>query len=182
MVPYDYGNGRAGAWCFFSEVVSSIIRWRLCVPCFTNYGQKGTMENTNRLSIAKVILSWQTMLCPTRMHATSCYPADQQDSRIRWCAYSVLVNLRSALHVTCETARCETCVSKLWDITPGCRMLANGLVDQLSVGQSNASIRPVSPFMSERSGCWQPTRFLAKWDQAKAVFRFCRDISAAKQT
>jgi hypothetical protein len=29
-------------------------RWRLCVPCFTNYGQKGTMENTNRLSISKV--------------------------------------------------------------------------------------------------------------------------------
>ena len=31
-------------------------RWRLCVPCFTNYGQKGTMENTNRLSIAKVLI------------------------------------------------------------------------------------------------------------------------------
>jgi hypothetical protein len=26
------------------------------VPCFTNYGQKGTMENTNRLSIAKVLI------------------------------------------------------------------------------------------------------------------------------
>ena len=38
-------------WALFSR------RWRLCVPCFTNYGQKGTMENTNRLSIAKVLIA-----------------------------------------------------------------------------------------------------------------------------
>jgi len=58
----DSTHQRAGGWKEITDKIHAgsyswkgLKGWRLCVPCFTNYGQKGTMENTNRLSISKIV-------------------------------------------------------------------------------------------------------------------------------
>ena len=58
----DSTHQRAGGWKEITDKIHAgnfswkgLKGWRLCVPCFTNYGQKGTMENTNRLGISNVI-------------------------------------------------------------------------------------------------------------------------------
>jgi len=58
----DSTHQRAGGWKEITDKIhagkfswKALKGWRLCVPCFTNYGQKGTMDNANRLSIKEVI-------------------------------------------------------------------------------------------------------------------------------
>jgi len=70
----DSTHQRAGGWKEITDKIhagkyswKALKGWRLCVPCFTNYGQKGTMDNANRLSIKEVI---------------KCSPADLKEG---WC-------------------------------------------------------------------------------------------------
>ena len=60
------------------------------------------------------------------------------------------------------------CVSKIACANPGRGMFADGLVDQLNVGESDAAIRPIPTFLSGLR--WKPTRLLAEWNQAEAFF------------
>lgn len=66
----DSTHQRAGGWKEITDKIHAgsyswkgLKGWRLCVPCFTNYGQKGTMENTNRLSISKVRVLCVSLCC-----------------------------------------------------------------------------------------------------------------------
>eukprot|EP00287_Rhodomonas_sp_CCMP768_P018520 CAMPEP_0202817500 /NCGR_PEP_ID=MMETSP1389-20130828/7691_1 /ASSEMBLY_ACC=CAM_ASM_000865 /TAXON_ID=302021 /ORGANISM="Rhodomonas sp., Strain CCMP768" /LENGTH=454 /DNA_ID=CAMNT_0049489725 /DNA_START=570 /DNA_END=1934 /DNA_ORIENTATION=+ len=58
----DSTHQRAGGWKEITDKIHAgkyswkpLKGWRLCVPCFTNYGQKGTMDNANRMGIKDVI-------------------------------------------------------------------------------------------------------------------------------
>mmetsp|Transcript_10784 Transcript_10784/g.24517 ORF Transcript_10784/g.24517 Transcript_10784/m.24517 type:complete len:605 (-) Transcript_10784:293-2107(-) len=81
----DSTHQRAGGWKEITDKIhagkfswKSLKGWRLCVPCFTNYGQKGTMDNANRLSIKQVIKCNPSIVKEGFLHgchATSCAPA-----------------------------------------------------------------------------------------------------------
>eukprot|EP00960_Hanusia_phi_P020087 593645-Hanusia_phi.AAC.4 len=84
----DSTHQRAGGWKEITDKIHAgkfswkslkgLRRWRLCVPCFTNYGQKGTMDNANRLSIKQVIKCNPSIVKEGFLHgchATSCAPA-----------------------------------------------------------------------------------------------------------
>eukprot|EP00293_Proteomonas_sulcata_P010253 CAMPEP_0184287846 /NCGR_PEP_ID=MMETSP1049-20130417/259_1 /TAXON_ID=77928 /ORGANISM="Proteomonas sulcata, Strain CCMP704" /LENGTH=610 /DNA_ID=CAMNT_0026593933 /DNA_START=387 /DNA_END=2219 /DNA_ORIENTATION=- len=58
----DSTHQRAGGWKEITDKIHAgkyswkhLKGWRLCVPCFTNYGQKGTMDNANRMKIKEVV-------------------------------------------------------------------------------------------------------------------------------